>query len=260
MLTGALTGATVDGGVLDGPASLWLWAFTAFILGGLVKGTLGVGLPLVAVPMLSLAMPTPWAMGLLAFPVLASNLWQAIDAKPTRADLLRFTPMFATLMVAIAATVSLSAAMSARELNMAMSGVIVLAVILMASNPTLSVPPGRERIIGAIVGTLAGAIGGVSSLSGPIMIMYLVSLRIGRERFVGMISIAYLLAGIPLYIGMVLIGRLGWTQFLLSIVAMVPIFIGMRLGKALRGRISELWFRRALLAVLLVTAAVLFFK
>ena len=199
-------------------------------------------------------------MGLLAFPVLASNAWQAFDAKPTRADLLRFTPMFVMLMVATAATVSLSASMSARELNMAMATVIVLSVFLMASNPTLSVPPGRERIIGAVVGTLAGALGGVSSLTGPVMIMYLVSLRIGRERFVGMISIAYVLGGIPLYVGMILIGRLGWTQFLLSIVGMVPIFIGMRMGKALRGRISELWFRRALLAVLLVTAAVLFFK
>lgn len=207
-----------------------------------------------------MVLPTPVAMGLLAFPVMASNVWQAIDAKPTRADLRRFAPMYATLMIATALTVSLSASMTTRELNLAMAGVIVLAVVLMASNPTLSVPPGRERLIGTIVGAIGGALGGVSSLTGPIMIMYLVSLRLGRERFVGTISIGYLLGGIPLYIGMIAIGRLGWTQFLLSVVAMLPIFVGMRLGKALRGRISEAWFRRALLVVLLVTAVVLVFK
>ena len=41
----------------------------AFVVGGVVKGTLGVGLPLVVVPLLSLALPTPTAIGLVAIPV-----------------------------------------------------------------------------------------------------------------------------------------------------------------------------------------------
>ena len=44
-----------------------------FTVGGVVKGTLGVGLPLVVVPLLSLILPTSQAMGLLVMPVLLSE-------------------------------------------------------------------------------------------------------------------------------------------------------------------------------------------
>jgi len=48
----------------------------SFCVGGVVKGAIGVGLPMLAVPMMSLVMPTPQAMALVAVPVVGSNLWQ----------------------------------------------------------------------------------------------------------------------------------------------------------------------------------------
>ena len=48
-------------------------------LGGLVKGVLGVGLPLVTVPLLSLVLPAPQAIGMLVVPVLLANLIQAVQ-------------------------------------------------------------------------------------------------------------------------------------------------------------------------------------
>ena len=59
--------------------ALWIACFGAVVLGGVVKGTLGVGLPLVVVPLLSLLLPAPKAMGLLVMPVLLSILWQYIE-------------------------------------------------------------------------------------------------------------------------------------------------------------------------------------
>ena len=43
----------------------------AILLGGLVKGTLGVGLPLLAVPLMSLMIGSTHAIALVAVPVLA---------------------------------------------------------------------------------------------------------------------------------------------------------------------------------------------
>jgi len=50
-------------------------AALTFVVGGVVKGVLGVGLPLLAVPLLSLLMAPTHAMGLLVMPVLLSNAW-----------------------------------------------------------------------------------------------------------------------------------------------------------------------------------------
>ena len=70
------------------------------VMGGLVKGTLGVGLPLVAVPLLSLLLPAPQAMGLLVVPVLASNLLQAWQGGRLGFALRRFGPLMLAQLAA----------------------------------------------------------------------------------------------------------------------------------------------------------------
>jgi len=50
------------------------WA--AIMCGGLIKGTLGVGLPLFAVPVMSLFISSTQAIALVSVPVLVSNIWQ----------------------------------------------------------------------------------------------------------------------------------------------------------------------------------------
>lgn len=57
----------------------WLLTLAALLLGGTTKGALGVGLPLVAIPILSLGMPAPQAIALLVMPVLLSNILQALQ-------------------------------------------------------------------------------------------------------------------------------------------------------------------------------------
>ncbi|MBM0207112.1 hypothetical protein JNW90_32035 [Micromonospora sp. STR1s_5] len=48
----------------------------AFLLAGLVKGVIGLGLPTVAIGVLSLAMSPAQAAALLVVPSLVTNIWQ----------------------------------------------------------------------------------------------------------------------------------------------------------------------------------------
>ena len=48
----------------------------AIVGGGVIKGTLGVGLPLFAVPVMSLFISSTQAIALVSVPVLVSNIWQ----------------------------------------------------------------------------------------------------------------------------------------------------------------------------------------
>jgi uncharacterized membrane protein YfcA len=93
-------------------SNAWWWVVAAcglvMVLGGLVKGSLGVGLPLVAVPLLSLLIPAPQAMGMLVVPVLASNLLQAWQGGRLGFAMRRFGPLMlaqlaATLLAASSA-------------------------------------------------------------------------------------------------------------------------------------------------------------
>ena len=222
----------------------------AFVLGGVVKGTLGVGLPLVVVPLLSLVLPTHFAIALMAIPVLSSNVWQLIDSEAPLQHARRFAPLLVSLVVTTVITVPLTLALSAQGLNIMLAVAVFTAVFLMAFTPQLDISEKHEKLASWAVGTLSGIMGGISSLTGPIIITYLMALRLPRERFVGTISVIYLAASVPLYLAMAWVGRFGWTEMLLSAVAMVPVFIGMALGKRIRHHLSETWFRRVLLVFL----------
>jgi uncharacterized membrane protein YfcA len=67
-------------------------AACAFVIlfGGLVNGALGVGLPLFAVPIMSLMIGSTQAIALVSMPVLMSNIWQAWQQGNWKASLKRF--------------------------------------------------------------------------------------------------------------------------------------------------------------------------
>lgn len=229
----------------------------AFLMGGIVKGTLGVGLPLLAVPLMSLLIPSPQAIALVAVPVLASNAWQAVEGGMLRASLGRFWPLMVAQFFATVATVRLTLALSVRELNMMLAASVIIAVVLMALRPTFHVAAGRERLISALVGLVSGLMGGVSSLTGPVIITYLMALRLNRDQFVGCISIIYLGSAIPLYGAMLFYGRLNSVDLGLSTLALLPMATGLALGKRLRQSLPEATFRRLLFIFLIAVACLL---
>lgn len=238
----------------------WLLFALAFVAGGSVKGALGVGLPLVAMPLLSLGIPTVQAIALLAIPVLLSNLLQAAEGARPVHTLRRFGALIAAQFVATAVTVRLTLALAPAQLANLVALAVLLAVALMALRPTLHVDPARERAVGLGVGLLSGLLGGVSALMGPVVITYLVALRLKRDEFVGSISVIYLAGALPLYGTMALHGRIGAPELLLSTLALAPMAAGLWLGRAVRRHLDETLFRRILLAFLTLLAVLLLLK
>jgi uncharacterized membrane protein YfcA len=238
----------------------WALCILAFVLGGTVKGALGVGLPLVAVPMLSLWIPPAQAIALLIAPVLISNLWQAVDGGRWRTTLRRFKWLMLAQMLATVATVRMTLALSPNQLNVMLALAILLAVALMALKPTLRVTQKQEGVVGIGVGLFSGLMGGVSSLTGPVIITYLMSLKLDRDTFVGSISIIYLTGAFPLYVAMFAFHHIGAVEFGLSVAALAPMAVGLWLGKALRQRLNEQVFQRILLVFLTLLAATLLVK
>lgn len=229
----------------------------AFAAGGLVKGLLGVGLPLIIVPLLALVIPTPTAVALMGIPIVMSNLWQAADSGHVRYAVRRFAPLMIALALATGITARLALGLPAAALDTLVALSLLLAVALMAWHPTLRIDARGERRWGVAVGALSGLMGGVSSMMGPVLIAYLVALRLPREAFVGSISVIYLVGVLPLIVAMVSIDVMNLPEVLLSTLALGPMLAGMAVGKRLRGRVGEASFRRLLLGFLAAVAAML---
>jgi len=229
----------------------------AILFGGIVKGTLGVGLPLFAVPLMSLMIGSTQAIALVAVPVLASNIWQAWQEASWKITLKRFWPLMLTQAIMTVFAVHWTLSFTVKQLNMLVAFAVVLAVVSMLFKPSFSISPQKEKWTGALVGTLSGMLGGVSSLMGPILISYMMSLKLKRDEFVGAISVIYLNAAWPLYAAMYAFDRMEVIDIGYSFLALIPMAIGLSTGQKLRHKLSEDAFRKVLLGFLIFVAALL---
>ena len=240
--------------------ALLAYGFVVFVFGGVVKGTLGVGLPLVAVPLMSLVLPATQSIVLAMMSVLVSNLMQAFEGGLSWQGVRRFAPLIVALLLSTLVTVPLTLDLPEATLRALLAGVVLLAVALMALPLHLRVAPAHERWWSAGVGAMSGVLGGVSSLTGPIIITYMMSLRLARDVFVGSISVIYLAGALPLYGSMAAHGRVSSTDAMLSVATLLPMAVGLQIGRRIRSRLSELWFRRVLLGFLVCVALLLLLR
>lgn len=222
----------------------------AFMAGGLVKGVTGIGLPLVAVPVLAIGVEPAVAVALMCVPVTAANLWQLWQERAHLDRALRLWPVVLTLIPVTLFATGLLAGVD-QALAAALLGAAVLlfcATQLLPAPPRI--PPRAEPWVSPLVGAAAGLIGGVSNFFGPPLIMYLSALRLERDAFVAAIALLFVCGGLPLYGGLAARGVLDAQVALLSAAGAAPMFVGVLLGRRVRMHIPPETFQRVLMAVL----------
>ena len=103
---------------------------TAILCGGVIKGTLGVGLPLFAVPVMSLFISSTQAIALVSIPVLVSNIWQVWQEGSLKTSLKRFWPLMLTQAILTVCSVYWTLSFTVSELNRVLAFALILAVVL----------------------------------------------------------------------------------------------------------------------------------
>lgn len=68
-------------------------ALAAFFLGGIIKGTMGFGLPILAIPAMTAIHSLPMALSVAVIPVAATNIWQLCSFRTSRGEA-PFMPKF----------------------------------------------------------------------------------------------------------------------------------------------------------------------
>ncbi|MEM7222229.1 MAG: sulfite exporter TauE/SafE family protein [Pseudomonadota bacterium] len=224
----------------------------AMALGGLVKGTIGIGLPVVCVAILSNFFPVTLVLGLVIVPIALTNLWQAVHAGNPMEPIRRFWPMIVCLLI----TIYLTAKLVVRIDEALLYGLIGIAVMIFSATslirPSRGLSPATERWAGPLAGTLGGILGGISTMWGPPMMMYFVMLGLPKEAFIRAVGLVWFAGSIPLVIGYIENGILNGTTAQISALACLPGFLGLWLGTVLRRYIPQEIFRKVLLLALFV--------
>ena len=227
----------------------------AFLAGGIVKGVIGIGLPLIVVPVLATFAGPVVAIALMLVPALSSNVMQAYQAGFRLSALKRFWMAVVGIMAgAILGSTFLSGADT--ETATAALGVVVL--VFCATQLLATLPPVSAKAEGwftPLAGTASGFAGGLTGFFGLALVPYLLSLRLTKEEFVATIAMLYLFGVSALYINLYAEQVFTWTMVVISALGSVPTLAGVWIGSRLRKRVAEKTFRRLLIMVLLAIAA-----
>ena len=221
-----------------------------FLLAGIIKGFLGIGLPAAAVGLLTIFLPPAEAIPLMWLPILGTNILQFAHA-PQKREIISKYIWFA---VAIIVSIFLTSMFMADYPTALLTVSIGIAMVVFSTNLLLGIKlpigSGRGWQIGA--GLLAGILGGLSSIWSPIVAMYLVARNEPKEQFIGVTGFLFLAGCLPLGAGQFIAGLITIPVLLKSLGGLVVVLLGFRIGEEMRKRVSQTQFRNVVLFAFLI--------
>ena len=173
-------------------AFILLWCALSLVAAGLVKGVVGIAMPMVAISLLSLVVPLRFAVLLLPIPMLVTNVWQGVSSGYFRYALRRFWLLLVAMCVGTFIGANTFATIDRDLLNALVGVVVILFSLTLSGMPRISLRPRTESWLGVLAGGLGGMLGGISTLFGPPIVIFLATLGLPKDSFVGCITTIYL--------------------------------------------------------------------
>ncbi len=223
-----------------------------FLLAGLVKGVIGLGVPTVSLAILTATLGLKPAMALLLFPSFVTNLWQGLVGGALVDILKRLWLLLVMVCIGTWFGVSVLAVADARIMSALLGGVLAVYAGVNLLRPQVPAPGRAEIIVSPLVGAINGVLTGMTGSFVVPGVPYLQALGLPRDVLVQAMGVLFTVSTVALALSLgdrqLLTMELGLT----SLAAVVPALIGMVVGQKIRQRLSEAAFRKVFFCALLV--------
>jgi uncharacterized membrane protein YfcA len=236
------------------PEIVALTVFT-FLLAGLVKGTIGLGLPSIAIGLLALLMTPAQAAAIMIFPSLVTNVWQMLVGPHLMAMIRRLGSLVLASAVGIWLGGGVLTGADARRAALGLGVALLIYAALGLTAVRFSVERRHEwwlsPIIGLATGLVAGATGVFVIPAGP----YFQAIRLTKDELVQALGLSFTLSTVTLAIVLWRAGAMHFGNAVGSLLAVLPALAGMMIGQRIRNLTSEETFRRWFFIALLLLGA-----
>ncbi len=240
------------------PVTIIAIAF-AFLIGGVVKGVIGLGLPSVSLALLAVITDLPSAMALIVMPTFFTNVWQALVGGNGKVLLVRLWLFF--LMAAVTVWIGASALtrMDLALLSALLGLLLIIYSIVNLAGVHFRTSPRNEGWLGPLVGSINGVFMGMTGSAVVPGVIYLQSLGLSRDMLVQAMGILFMVTTLALGIALQQNAFLTYQNGMVSLVSLIPAVVGMLFGQRIRQNLSELLFRRVLFVSLLLLGMYIIF-
>ena len=231
----------------------------AVFFGGIVKGSVGIGMSMFSVPIIAFILPPTKAMMLLCFPVIFTNFLQ-MDIKKGLGSL-RFLPMFLALFLGLLIGGKLILNLSLNFISISIAIVIIIFTSLNFLGINLKkIKKANEKILSVLIGFFSGILGGLTTFYAPPIITFLISTNLEKEFFIRTTATMYFFASIPLYSSMLFHGLGNYHDLMVSLILVIPAIIGQFFGSKVRKKLSNEIFQKLVLIILIIIGFTLLIK
>jgi uncharacterized membrane protein YfcA len=238
----------------------WQWALTSvsgFIVGLSKTGLSGLGL--IFVPMMALAFGAKASTGVL-LPILNMGDVFAVSYYRRHADTKKLFALLPWALVGLGAGVTVGATMPDLAFKRLLGGVVLVLLALMIwqefRKDQESVPTARWFPV--LAGLSAGFTTMIGNAAGPVMSLYLLSMRLPKNAFIGTSAWFFLilnLVKVPLQI--VFWHNISMASFVIDLAILPAIALGAWVGLKIVGKIPERVFKILVLVMTGVSALAL---
>ena len=223
----------------------------AVLAGGLVKGTLGFGMPMVALPIIAFIIPPTTAMILLCAPIFLTNFLQIKFRQGVSSY--RFLPMFLCLIIGLIIGARLILEIDVKTITQIIAVSIIFAALVNCFGIKIkNINKNHENTITSLIGFGSGILGGLSTFYGPPMLAYLVAVDLPKEKFVRTVSTMYFIGSFPLYGSLIYYGFATKEDLIFSLILIIPAFIAQQVGTKIRDKFNQKQFRICILITLII--------
>jgi len=226
-----------------------------FILAGVTKGIIGLGLPTIAMGLLAVMLPPAEAAALLILPSLVTNVWQMLDGPHLGRLLRRLWPLNLGVCLGTWLGAALLAGIGGRHGGLALGVALIAYAASGLAALRLVVPSPAEPVLGPITGALTGGITAATGVFVIPAVPYLQAIGLQKDELVQALGLSFTVSTLALAAALAGVDAFATELLLPSLLAVVVSLAGMRLGQAVRARLQPQTFRLCFFLGLLALGA-----
>ena len=224
--------------------------FTAFALGGILKGATGAGAPIITIPVIAAFYDVRIAVIIMVIPNLLTNIGQLYQFRKT------ILPSFFTVSFALGGGIGaflgtiLLVSLPIKILTLSVAIIVIIYILLKIAVPSWKLVYGKAKKLVFIMGAGGGVLQGSAGLSAPISITFLNSMKLERNQFIPTISVYFGVMSIFQMPTLYYYDFLNIEIIIVSIMSTIVLMCFMPLGSWMAKSISKETFDKVTLILL----------
>jgi len=229
----------------------------ALLFAAFVKGTTGLGFPMIATPTVALLLDIRTAVTILIIPNLVMDIAQVFRGGFPAPVLRRFAGLLILTIVGVFLGTKVLVMLPLWILNFCLGVMVLLFVLTNWLRFEFTISPKAERILSPCAGLVSGFLNGMTNAAGPSLAIYLYSLKLQKNDFIKSIATIFVVTKMSQLAAVSTWNLLNRQTFVISFAVTLLVLVGFSAGLKLQDRVNQQTFNRGLLILLFAIGIIL---